>query len=406
VPPRPFDVDGFVGNPERARNVLNWKATVDLEQGISALCKAMRARGSPLATTIMPEPEMLGRRKEDRVRTAAPRVTVVVPSYNSAWSIERTLASILAQRFADFELIVVNDGSTDGLHGRIARFLADPRLRIIDQENRGLAGARNRGIAEARGDLVAPIDADDLWHPDFLAATVAALDSDAKAPFAYAYSFRIDERDRLLPVVRFGRPPRHDFLGLLSLNSVGSGSAAVFRRALVLAVGGYDETMRNRGLSGAEDWKLILKLAAVGKPALVERHLVGYRLVGSSMSQANPRRQLDAILAVIADLRGEFPDIAPRWFSDGRTMMTAWLLPTFLRRGMFGEVVREAFHAYLRNPLWFRNATIRQMHLFRLRLIARYLLDTIRRRSANYPPLHSVEMEGTRPFAYMDSERT
>ncbi len=343
---------------------------------------------------------------EDRVRKVAPRVTVVVPSYNSAWSIERTLASILAQNFADFELIVVNDGSTDDLHKRIAHFRTDPRLRVIDQENRGLAGARNRGIAEARGDLVAPIDADDLWHPDFLAATVAALDSDTKAPFAYTYSFRIDERDRLFPVLRFVQPPRHDFLGLLSLNSVGSGSAAVLRRLLVQAVGGYDEKMRGFGLPGAEDWKLILQLAAIGEPALVERHLVGYRLVKRGMSQANPRRQLDAVLAVMADLRREFPEIPARWFSDGRTMMTAWLLPTFLRRGMFGDAAREAFHAYLRNPLWFRNKTIRQMHLFRLRSTIRHLFDTIRGQSRKYPPLHSVEMEGGRPFAYMRSDRT
>jgi cellulose synthase/poly-beta-1,6-N-acetylglucosamine synthase-like glycosyltransferase len=100
------------------------------------------------------------------------------------------------------------------------------------------------------------LDADDLWHPDFLVATVAALDDNPSAPFAYAYSFRIDEQDRLLPILRLGQPPRHDFLGLLSLNSVGSGSAAVFRRSLLRRLGGYDETMRHRGNAGAEDWKL------------------------------------------------------------------------------------------------------------------------------------------------------
>jgi nucleoside-diphosphate-sugar epimerase len=405
LPRRSFDVDAFVGNPRRAHSVLNWQAKIDLKEGLSSLCETWRARQAPMGIATLPDPDVIKRHREARVYAATPRVSVVVPCYNSAWSIERTLTSILAQRFKDFEVIVVNDGSTDNLHERIHRFLADSRVRVIDQENRGLAGARNRGIAEARADLVAPIDADDLWHPDFLAATVAALDSDSKAPFAYAYSFRVDEQDRLLPVLRLSRSPRHDFLGLLSLNSVGSGSAGVFRRALMQSVGGYDETMRRRGLSGAEDWKLVLRLAATATPVLVERHLVGYRLVGSSMSQANPRRQLDAVLAVIADLRSEYPGVPAHWFFDARTMMTAWLLPTFLRRGMFGEAVRGAFHAYFRNPLWFRNTTIRQMHLFRLRLIARYLFDMIRGRSTNYPPLNSVEMDGTRPFAYIDSER-
>lgn len=331
-----------------------------------------------------------------------PRVSVVVPCYNSGWSVERTIASILAQRFTDFELLIVNDGSTDDLHARLAPFLAaDDRIRVIDQENRGLAGARNRGIAEARADYVAPIDADDLWHPDFLAETVAALDATPAAPFAYAYSFRIDADDHLLPIIRFGAPPRHDFLGLLSLNSVGSGSAAVFRRAALVAAGGYDETMRVRAAQGAEDWKLILQLAATGDPVLIERYLVGYRLVGDSMSQANPRRQLNAILAVIDDLRGQFPAVKPSWFADGRTMMTAWLLPTFLRRGLFGEALRETVNAYVRNPLWFRNAMVRRMHLYRLKLTASHFADKLRGKTSHYPFLGTYEMEGEQPFAYM-----
>jgi glycosyltransferase involved in cell wall biosynthesis len=326
----------------------------------------------------------------------SPRVSVVVPCYNSAWSIGRTLASILAQRVSEFELIIVNDGSTDDLHKRLDGFLFDRRVRVINQENRGLAAARNRGIAEARSALVAPIDADDLWHPDFLAATLAALEDNPAAPFAYTYSFRIDERDHLRPILRLNHPPRHDFLGLLSLNSVANGSAAVFRRALIETVGGYDES-----LPAAEDWKLILQLAAIGTPALVERHLVGYRQTDSSMSQANPRRQLDAVLAVIADLRSEFPDVSAHWFADGRTMMTTCLLPAFLRRGLLREAMIEGFHAYIRNPLWFRNATVRQGHLFRLRLIARYLFDAISGRSGAYPPLYSIELEEARPFAFM-----
>jgi len=328
--------------------------------------------------------------------TSAPRVSVVVPCYNSAWSVERTLRSILAQRMTEFELIVVNDGSTDDLHRRIEGFLSDRRVRVIDQDNRGLAGARNRGIAETRASLVAPLDADDLWHPDFLMETLDALDKFPSAPFAYAYSFRIDEQDHLLPIIPVKQPPRHDFLGLLSLNSVANGSAAVFRRALIEKFGGYDERLR-----AAEDWKLILQLASLGTPALVERHLVGYRYVATGMSQGNPRRQCDAVLAVIADLQKEFPKVSKHWFADARTMMTTCLLPAFLRHGLFGDVMRETFHAYIRNPLWFRNATLRQAHLLRLRIIVRYLLGAMAGRATSYPSLCCAEMEGTRPFAFM-----
>lgn len=327
---------------------------------------------------------------------------MVVPAYNSGWSIERTLASILAQRFTNFELLIVNDGSTDDLHQRVARFQhADPRIRVIDQENRGLAGARNRGIAEARGEFVAPIDADDLWHPDYLDATVAALDADAAAPFAYAYSFRIDEHDRLLPISPFPPTPRHDFVGLLSLNSVGNGSAALFRRAAVRALGGYDETLQARAAQGAEDWKLIVQLAAKGTPALVQRQLVGYRLVDSGMSQSNPRRQLSAILAVIEDLKAQFPDVPGRWFADGRTMMTAGLLPAFLRRGLLSAAAREGFRAYVRNPLWFRNPMIRRLHVYRLGLLAAEIGGALRGGTPTCPMLGAAEMEGETPFAYM-----
>lgn len=147
---------------------------------------------------------------------------------------------------------------------------------------------------------------------------------------------------------------------------------------------------------------IVTQLAKIGTPALIERHLVGYRLVDNSMSQANPQRQLRAILAVIADIKREFPDVPVRWLADGRTMMIAWLLPTFLRRGMLAEAARQGFRAYISNPLWFRNPTVRRMHLFRLRLIAHFLLEEIRGRSRPYPPLSSIEMDGARPFAFLE----
>lgn len=116
-----------------------------------------------------------------------PRVSVIIPTYNSAWSVGRTLQSVLHQTLRDFEAIVVDDGSTDGFAMAVAPFSHDKRVRIVHQENRGLAAARNRGIAEARSALIAPIDADDLWHPEFLAETVSALEGDPDAPFAFAF---------------------------------------------------------------------------------------------------------------------------------------------------------------------------------------------------------------------------
>lgn len=332
----------------------------------------------------------------------APRVSVVVPAYNATRWIGRTIESVLRQIFTDYELIVIDDGSTDDLDRALEPYLArSDRIRVVRQDNRGLAAARNRGVSEARAELVAPLDADDIWHPAFLQETVAALDGDPAAPFAFAYSFRMDEEDRLYPYQRPATPPRHDLIGLIWTNSVGNGSAALYRKALVVEAGGYDEEMGRKSLPGAEDWKLVLRLARRGEPTLIERPLVGYRLLESSMSQQNPRRQLNAVLAVLAELRAEMPEIAGRHFADGRTGMTAWLLPAFARRMEFGEVFTGSYHAYIRNPLWFRNPSLRRSHLSRLKAIGGFLAGRMNREGRPLPPLHTLPFEGDYPFAFL-----
>ena len=302
----------------------------------------------------------------------APRVSVVVPAYDAAWSVARTVRSVLGQTFADFELIVVDDGSRDDT-AEVARRAAggDARVRVVRQGNRGLAGARNRGIDEARAPLVAPLDADDVWDPEYLAATVDALDRQAEAPFAFTYHYRMDEEDRRLPTPQFVVAPRHDFIGLLAVNSVGCGSAAVFRRAAVIAAGGYDATLARRAGQGAEDLKLILALAAKAKPVLIERPLVGYRHVAGGMSQGNPEAQLASMLAVYDELGALHPELPARALADARTMAIAWLLPAILRRGRWRQGAVLATRAYLLHPLWFRNTDIRAAHWGWLRGVLR-----------------------------------
>lgn len=108
-----------------------------------------------------------------------PRVSIVVPLFNKAPYVGRALRSISAQTFADFEVIVVDDGSTDGGHEQVEAH-DDPRFRLVRQENAGPGAARNRGMDQSVGDLIAFLDADDEWMPDYLEAAVAAL-SDARA---------------------------------------------------------------------------------------------------------------------------------------------------------------------------------------------------------------------------------
>jgi glycosyl transferase family 2 len=103
------------------------------------------------------------------------RVSVIVPLYNKALYVTRALDSIAAQTFEDFEVIVVDDGSTDGSHEHASAH-PDKRVRVVHQSNAGPGSARNRGIAEARGDLLAFLDADDEWMPEYLKSGVDCLD--------------------------------------------------------------------------------------------------------------------------------------------------------------------------------------------------------------------------------------
>jgi GT2 family glycosyltransferase len=103
------------------------------------------------------------------------RISVIIPLFNKALYIKRALDSVMAQSFSDFEVIVVNDGSTDE-GAQIVAAYDDPRIRLLSQENLGPGAARNRGIAEARGEFVAFLDADDEWLPEYLAQSVQLLD--------------------------------------------------------------------------------------------------------------------------------------------------------------------------------------------------------------------------------------
>jgi glycosyltransferase involved in cell wall biosynthesis len=310
---------------------------------------------------------------------------------------------VINQTLRDIEVIIVDDGSTEPIAPLLAPFLDhDPRVRVVRQPNRGLAGARNRGIDESRSALVALIDADDVWHPAFLEACVSALRQAPAAPFAFAYVFRVDSQDRVLPSLIHRRAPRHDAVGLITVNSVACGSAAVFRKSEVLAVGGFDVEMASRNLHGAEDWKLLVTLASRAKPVVVERPLVGYRLDAGSMSQRQPSRQLSAIRAVMGDLRAELPDVAPKVFRDGETMMIAWLLPAFARQRDARSFIAEFFKAYIGNPSWVLNPLLRRVHQMRIKLLLQQLLSWGQDISRRKPHLRLLELEGERPFAYLD----
>jgi glycosyltransferase involved in cell wall biosynthesis len=213
-----------------------------------------------------------------------PLVSVIVPAFDAEPFIAQTLASALRQTWRPIEIVVVDDGSRDGtaaLVERVAR--SDPRVRLVRQRNLGPSAARNRGAAAARGSLLAPLDADDLWHPDFLARAVAALEAAGPdVALAYAWWVSIDEEGcvRYVPPLLSVRSRRRAFKLLVCSNFIGNGSSAVIRRDAFEAVGGYDPAMHL-----CEDQALNLALAERWDFAAVPDYLVGYRFHGRSLSR-------------------------------------------------------------------------------------------------------------------------
>lgn len=171
----------------------------------------------------------------------APSVSVVMPVYNVERFVVQAVRSVLEQSFQDFELIIVDDGGSDGSIA-LCEALADHRTRIMHQVNRGLAGARNAGIAAARGEFVALLDSDDAWTADKLARHIAALRANPSAGASYAGAVLIDEAGRPLGIQqrpRLGRVnARHVFCGQVIQN----GSIPVFRRSAL-----EDAALRSAG---------------------------------------------------------------------------------------------------------------------------------------------------------------
>ena len=193
---------------------------------------------------------------------ADPSISVVMPLYNNAKDVQRALRSVCDQTVSSFEVLVINDGSTDGGEA-VARMLNDSRIRVIDQNNKGVSAARNRGIAEAKGDLIAFLDADDEWKPDFL-ETIIRLDRNFRqcSVFATHYFYRELDAAVRTPILR--RVPHGVWEGVLenyfetaahSDPPLWSSAIAVKKSAL-LAVGGFPE-----GVSIGEDLLTWARLA-------------------------------------------------------------------------------------------------------------------------------------------------
>jgi glycosyltransferase involved in cell wall biosynthesis len=209
-----------------------------------------------------------------------PKISIVIPAYNAMKYLPETVASVFQQTFDDYEVIIVNDGSTDSVVPWVTE-LNHPKVKLISQENQGLSGARNTGILHAQGDYVALLDADDLWDPRKLEKQVKLLDEFAEVGLVYTWMALIDESGQPTGRIFSAEDEGKIWEKLLEFNVVGCGSVPLIRRSCFDKVGLFDRNLR----SFVEDWDLWLRMAPHFDFKVVKEPLVYYRQLPSSASK-------------------------------------------------------------------------------------------------------------------------
>jgi glycosyltransferase involved in cell wall biosynthesis len=239
-----------------------------------------------------------------------PAFTAVIAAYNEEAFVADAIRSVLAQTRDDFELVVIDDGSTDRTAAVVKGFESDRRLKLISQSNRGLGASLNAGIAAARAPYVSLLDADDLWMPTYLERMGEALDADESAALAYTEAWWFNQARG-----RFFRQSTSEYAGA---PSVPPGDPEAFliavmpanwvfglptlRRSALEQIGGFNE-----GLGACEDYELWIRVLAAGYRAVrVPGRLAIQRDRGGSMSkeQRSMAANLRKVYAIAADLPG------------------------------------------------------------------------------------------------------
>jgi glycosyltransferase involved in cell wall biosynthesis len=212
-------------------------------------------------------------------KTPSPLFSVIIPAYNASRFIRNTLDSVRNQTFDDYEIIVVNDGSKDDtLEAVKAYFTGFPGLnyKIINQENRGIGGARNSGIKEAHGEFVAFLDADDNWYNEKLERVKEFIDKNTNVDLV-CHNENWVENGRIYKEAMYG--PYKTYKELLFKGNCISTSATVVRRSKQLEAGLFSENM---DFNGAEDYELWLRLSKICKITYLNETLGEYHIHGRS----------------------------------------------------------------------------------------------------------------------------
>jgi hypothetical protein len=288
-----------------------------------------------------------------------PKFSVVIPLFNKEQTIERTIRSVLNQTIQDFEIIVVNDGSTDN-GPAIAEKIGDPRIRIIHQQNQGVSAARNKGWKEARAEWIAFLDADDFWDTLFLNEIKALTDSYPDCG-VYATRYQFCAGDRHWPaIIRLSSPLIDGERGILEhyfevasnshppINS----SAICVRKEAIEKIGGFPV-----GITSGEDLLTWARLAVRFKIAYSMKPLSTFHLSDIPQPAGKLRRHPDINDQVGFGLKGLLPICHPSQRSDLKRYISHWYrmrVSVFLRVPNLELAIRAWFQSVKFNPFQFK----------------------------------------------------
>jgi glycosyltransferase involved in cell wall biosynthesis len=222
-----------------------------------------------------------------------PKVSVIIPTYNRARLIAEAIRSVLDQTYQDFEIIVIDDGSTDNTREVVGSF-KDPRIKYIYQENRGVCIARNNGIKNSNGDYIIFLDSDDMLLKNAITIEASILDSFPNVALSYGQLFAIDEKERVIVLSK----PKHrrpgvyqgtkEILNFLRYsNNIGT-SITMVRRSSIIDVGLFDPAFS----SGSEDFELWVRIAKKYAVSYIAEPVGKYRVHSSGISAG---RDIDEI---------------------------------------------------------------------------------------------------------------
>lgn len=268
-----------------------------------------------------------------------PKVSVIIPTYNSAAFLVDAVESVLAQTYRDFEILVIDDGSTDDTEQVMERYKG--RVHYLRQRNGGVASARNHGIAMSKGHYIAFLDADDTWFPEKLEKQTKALKSDTSARVCYSAFLSVTSDLKPIGVKRSTRwrTALEDLL--LQGNIVGSICTVVAERVLFEDLGGFDSE-----LSQCADWDMWVRLAAHSEFLYIDDPLVTYRQHDSNMSRNAPLLEKDSLRVLEKGfVMAEVPERVreQRRVAFGRNYMV--LAGTYFHAGHYRDFLRCAYLA-------------------------------------------------------------